>query len=323
MRNPLNAPIALAPFLILLALLCLMAGSPPAFAADKLIDRIVATVNQNVITENQLNLAIDDVEKNQQAAGIALPDANTLRSKVLEQLINSRLELQAAQESGLTVSEADIDKAADQVAKQNNLSTDSLYQKMKAQGIDVTRWRKELHDQILIQKIQQQQVGSNITLTPEEIDSFSKSLPPPVTGPKEYHVRDFLIALPDDSSASSMANAKKLANQLGTELRQNKKIDVSHITIHDRGWQEATELPSAFSKLILTAKNNSFIGPIQTGNGFHILHLVGIRLPKGQSETLSPSEIRRKLFEHKYEKEVNKWLAELRGRATIRMYPDS
>lgn len=318
MKNP--SPFSLS-FLMLLTLLLLTLSPPPSFAAeDTLIDRIIVTVNQNVITENQLNAAVSDAERSLKATGASIPDAEVLRKKVLDQLIDARLELQAAADAGITVDSADVEKAVGQIAAQNNLSTQTLYKKINEQGMDVMHWKKDIQNQLLIQKMQQQEVGSTITITKEEVNDYLKSLPPPDPALQEYHVRDLLIPLPDDPSTKAVADAQKLADALAAQLRQNKKIDISAITIQDRGWQTLSQMPAAFAQAISGMKSHTFSSPIRTGNGFHILSLTGIRQP--DADKLTPAEIRKKLFEQKYESGVKKWISLLRSRATIQ-YPTS
>ena len=321
MKNPLRTPLPF-PVLILLALMCLMASTRPVSAAEQVIDRIIATVNQNVITQNQLAIAMVDAKHTLQASGVAAPDDAVLRTQVLDQLINNRLELQAAKESGVTASEEDTSKAIDQVAQQNHLTRDELFQKLKAQGLDVDRWKKDIHDQLLIQKVQQQEVGASLSLSPDEVEAYTKTLPPPSIESREYQVRDYVIGLPDNASPKAIAAAKKQAIALIAELRAQKKLSLAHLSVHDFDWKGVNEMPSVFAKQIPQMKNGGVSAPIRTGNGFHVLQITGIRQAGDQSPILSPEEeAKQQLLEDKYRKGVAKWIAMLRSRATIHMNP--
>lgn len=322
MKNPLTLPFSFLTLVRLLVLGLCLAGTSSLFAAEQLIDRIVAIVNQSVITQNQLNIAMEDAKKALQASGAPLPENAVLQKEVLDQLIDSRLELQAAKESGVEATPEETAKAIQQIADQNGLTVDDLYSKIRAQGLDVERWRKDIHDQLLIQKVQQQEVGSSLSISKEEVDAFEKTFPAPSPESREYHLKDFLVPLPDKPSPAALAQAKKQAITLISQLRQKKMLNLSHIKTHDFGWLTMDDMPSAFVQTVPQMKEGGISSIIRTGNGLHVLQLAGLRDANSKSPVRSrEEEAKQALFEQKYQKALTKWIALLRNRATVHVNP--
>ncbi len=151
---------------LLLLTLCEQAN---AATREEPLDRIIATVNNSVITQSQLDKALANIKLSLRGTSETPPDAATLRKQVLDQLINNQLQLQAAKTAGITVTEKEIDNALQMIAKQNKFSVDELYRQVTAQGMTRKEYRKELRNEITLQKVEQQAVGNTVTLTADEM----------------------------------------------------------------------------------------------------------------------------------------------------------
>ena len=139
------------------------------------LDRIIAIVNDTVVTQSELDQAIGTIKKQMQAANMPIPPRDVMHKQVLEQLINKKLQLQLAEQMNIHLTDVDLDKAIGTIAKNNNMPVGELYQKVASQGINTKEYRKEIRDELTMQQIQQQMVGAKITITPEEVSDFMHS----------------------------------------------------------------------------------------------------------------------------------------------------
>ncbi len=301
-----------------------------AKAPQESLDHIVVIVNDGAITQSELNQELSMAKKQLLSANTPLPAADVLRKQVLDQLINRKLQLQIAAQAGVKVSDDAVNKAIDTIAKNNKVTTAELYQKVGAEGVNATDYRQEIHDQLTMQRIQQQEVVAKMAITPEEVKSFMRSKAWQQATAKEYHLEDILIALSDTPSPQDIAAAKTRAEAVIAKIRQGMNFksaaaaesgDSKALEGGDLGWRKLPEIPSAFAAKISAMKQNDIVGPIQTANGFHILHLAGIRNAGGAGEP-SKKQLEDLLFQRKFAEALQTWLMKLRSQAFINMHPE-
>lgn len=299
--------------------------------ADESLDKIVAIINNGVIVESELNDAIANIKKQFSSANTSLPPEDALRKQVLEQLVTKRLQLQIADMAGIEINDEKIDKAILSIAKKNRLTEAELYQELARRGINKETYRKDIHDEYIIHQVQEKAVAASINITPQEVDDFMRSAAWQAHNNKEYHLEDILVALPDTPSTTDINHAKKRADELLNKIRNG--ADFNEVAMSesngdkalqggDLGWRKLPEIPTAFSNPILLAKEGDIVGPIQTPNGFHLLHIDGIRNAgselKGDEQK---RQIQQLLFERKFEEGLQNWMSKIRSEAFIDMNP--
>src|SRR3546814_20247360 len=130
------------------------------------MDRIVAIVDQVVITENELQEKISVVSAQLQKKGVELPPQDVLEKQILERLINDRLQLQFAQQTGLRVDDNQLDKTMERIAEQNNMDTTQFRQTLENEGISYRSFRKDIRNEILLARLPERKVD-NSTQAPE------------------------------------------------------------------------------------------------------------------------------------------------------------
>lgn len=289
------------------------------------IDQIVAVVNDDVITRSELNDSISLLRMQLSQQNISIPAEKVLQKQVLEQLINKRLQLQIAKQAGVNVSDADLDAAISRIAQQNNVSTTMLYERLTQDGMTIAQYRNEMREQMTLQKLQQQEVVSRITITPEEVNTFLRSATWQDNSSKEYRIEDILIPLSDTPSSDEIASARKKAEAVIAKLNQGKNFkEVAQaesaakqaLDGGDLGWRSLAEIPSAFAEQVARMQPKEIAGPIQTPNGFHIIHLAAAR-QSGKSSAPSRKEVEDLLLQRKFDEAVQNWVSKLRSQAFI------
>ncbi len=316
---------------------CSAQKSHPAHAAvvqkkDQPLDSIVAVVNDTIITQSELNNAVDTVKKQFAANNVPTPTNDVLEKQVLEQTINRTLQLQIADQSGVHATDADVEKAVTQVADQNKLTTAQLYEQLAKQGTTEKDYHKEIREEIVLQQIEQQEVGSHIVITPQEIDDFMRSAAWKEYNNKEYHLEDILVALPEAPSPADVETAKKRAEDLLAKIHRGTSFrDVAVAESNssgalqggDLGWRQLPQIPPAFASELVHMKKNDILGPVQTPNGFHLVRLVEKRnLQKHDDVVKLRKQVEQLVYQRKFEEGLQSWITKVRSSAFINTNPE-
>ena len=316
-------------FIVLVCSLC-----TPLFAAinqnEQPLDQIAATVNQNVITESELQDAITNIKNQLHRSNMAVPSEDALRRQVLDQLINRKLQLDVAEQNGVKISDEELDKGIALIASNNHITVNDLYSKLASDGVTRAEYRKEIKEEMIIQKVQQQAIGNSITVSPQEVDDFMRSAVWQSSNRSEYHLLDILIAVPDSPTAQQVLDAKKRAELLVQKLHAGLPFEQAAIAESgdnkaleggDLGWRKLPEIPAAFAEPLAQMKTGDIMGPLQTPNGFHIVKIAGIR--STTSAPASHQQIEHLLFQRKYNESVQNWTMKLRSSAVVIINSDN
>ena len=136
------------------------------------LDRIVAVVNNDVITDRELQERTHVVAINLRRQNIQLPPMEQLRAQVLERLIFERAIKQRARETGIRIDDQMVNASIEQIARQNNLSVDQLRQRLMADGVSFSSFREEIRDEITTQRLREREVDAKIQIPESEIDAY-------------------------------------------------------------------------------------------------------------------------------------------------------
>lgn len=299
-----------------------------AHSGEQPLDKIVAVVNEDVITESEFQKALSMIKMQLSQQSTPMPSDKVLRKQVLDQLINKKLQLQVASQSGVNVADDEINSAIQRIAEQNNVSVTLLLSRVNQEGMSTTDYRNELHDQILLQKLQQQEVVNHVTITPEEVTHFMQSKNWQANGAKEYRLEDILIPLSDAPSTDEIVTAKNKALAVLTKLKsgkqnfnsiaQSESSNALALQGGDLGWRKLPEIPSAFTEQVTHMKAKDIAGPIQTPNGFHLIRLIGERIAKNDEKIPDKKEVENLLLQQKFDEAIQNWVSKLRSQSFIK-----
>lgn len=290
------------------------------------LDKIVAIVNDNVITQTELNQAVNVARSQMATENLPPPSTNALRKQVLKQLINNKLQVEAAETLGIHVEDEELDKVVNRIATDNHLSVKEFYERIAHEGMSAQAYRKQIRESLTLQHLQQREVASRITVSPDEINDSLRTIRLETSGEKEYHIQDILIPLSDTPSPQEIAIAKKFADDISARLRKGLQLnqlapaEADAIQQNDLSWRKLAEVPTAFTEPVTHMKEKGYAGPIQTSNGFHIIHLAGLRNLNEHSAKPDRKQIAQEIFQRKFEEAMQGWLAKIRGQAFIEIY---
>ena len=258
-----------------------------------LLDRVVAVVNDQVILKSELDQRIADITRQIEDQGMALPPENVLRKQVLNQMVMTRLELQMADNKGISVSDDTVNQNLSRIAERNNLTLAQLPAKLREQGIDYADFRKNLRDQLIIRQLEQQVIGDQMHITPREVQAQIEADAANSDANNQYHLSQILITFPNDPTPEQMAAARKKAEDIYQKLKHGANFAAAAVEYSqgqqalkggDLGWRKGSELPTIFADAVRKMQPGDISEPISSSSGFHIVKLDGVKLVSNKQE---------------------------------------
>ena len=259
-------------------------ASSGAGAGQQAADYIVAVVNSEPITNNEVRAKLLRAEQQLTQQGAALPPRAELARQVMERLIGDKAQLQLARISGLRVDENAIENAVLGVARQNQISVEELRRRLVTDGISYNQFRADLRDEILVSRLRQRELESRVVITEQNIDQFlreqqeSNGLSAP-----EINLAQILVAVPENATPQQVASLQAKALQAADRAKAGMDFGVLANEMSDSptratGGQMGLRSAERYPPLFLEATNNlpvgGIAGPVRSGAGFHILKLV-------------------------------------------------
>lgn len=222
------------------------------------------------------------------------------------------------------MNDADIDKAISGIANENKISAEDLYQRLGQEGMNIADYRREIKEQLTMQKLQQQEIVSRITVSPQEIDSYLSSKAWHSGSKMQYHIEDITVPMSETPSDEELSKAQQAAKFVKNELSSGKSLKQTatnatnkafKLRTADLGWRQSQQIPTAFVDQVTHMQEKQVSNPIRTGNGLHILRLLSTRSDIGQ--TPNRKQVEQYLLRHKFEDAMQDWVSKLRNQAFI------
>ena len=257
----------------------------PVYAQASFIDAIIAIVEDDVITDNELQKEVSNIRQEMRAKGRELPDNPSLYRQVLELMINQSILKQEALRRGVTVTETQLNTTMQNLAQRNQKTLAEFREVLLAEGIDYNDFRDQIKDKLLISSIQTSYARNNVDITEQEVDDFIKRSGAD-SDSLEYKLAHILVALPDGATSEQVTQAreevqgllKKLRNGASfTELANEFSAGSNALQGGDLGWRKLAEVPSLFTPLAQKLKVNEYSEPVRSPSGFHIVTLTDKR----------------------------------------------
>ena len=200
---------------VLLALL-LSAAAPLLHAQGKAAplrngDYIVAIVNQELVTASEVQTRITRVRTDAARQRATLPPDDQLYRDVLDALIDERVQLTHARESGQRVDDVDLDRAVGNVAVQNQITMAQLRERLRKEGIDYARFRTNVRDQLLTERVREREVQARIRVTDADVDAYLDKRREAASAVAEYNIAQILVTVPEGASAADTARRRERA----------------------------------------------------------------------------------------------------------------
>lgn len=261
-----------------------LAATPVQAQQLQPIDGIAAVVDEDVILNNELDRAVNNILAQYAGQQGQLPPPDVLRKQVLERLVLLKLQVARAQSTGIRVDEQEIDRAIAAIAEQNRLTPDELRAQVTAEGTSYDEFRSSIRDELLVQRLRQRFAQSQISVSDAEVEAAVNSQQ---AGGSQFRLAHILVALPDGATPEQIRIAsEKIAGVKA--LLDRGEMDFAAAAVRysdspnaleggDLGWRAASEIPSAFSALVRGLSPGEVTDPIRGPSGFQLLQLVDVR----------------------------------------------
>lgn len=277
-------------------------GAVPV-TGQRAADYIVAVVNSEPITNQQLRAEVDRVLRQMALAQQRAPDVRELAPQVLERLINDRTQLHFARDAGIRVDEAAVDEAEQNVARQNQIDTVEMYRRLAADGFDRKQFRSQLRDQLTIVRVREREVLQRVKVSELEIDQYlrEKQASQDVSS-MELNIAHVLVGLPDEPDATQLAAAQAKAQRLLDRARAGDDFarlarENSDALNAAAGGQMGLRPADRYPTLFVNAARDLAVGSLTTvrsGAGIHVLKVLEKRaagMPASATEQTRASHI--------------------------------
>jgi peptidyl-prolyl cis-trans isomerase SurA len=277
------------------------AASRPA-ATPQTIDAIVAVVNNEVITRQELAGRMRDVVQRMRAQGIEAPPPAEFQKQLLERLIIERAQVQAAKEFGLSVDDKMLDAAIGRIAEQNKLSMTDFRKQLDHDKIAYPTFREEIRQEILLQRLREREVDNKIQITESEVDNYltaEASNKETKQAQQEVSLAQILIRVPENASAAQIIERRKRAEEALQQLKTGGNFGKIAATYSDApdaltggelGWRQQERLPQLFLEAVAALSPGQVSPILKSANGFHIIKLNARRAASADKADAAPVE---------------------------------
>lgn len=265
----------------------LLFSSASALAEIEPLDNIVAIINDDVVTANELEFRMLVIKEQMKEKNVPLPSDELMRPQVLDRVIEQMLVLQAANRFGLVVDDAALSKAVETVAKNNQTTVSGLREMLEKDGVTYTSFLEDLRKQVVVQRAEQAFVSNKVNLNQEEVNHLYSQITKSNNQNKQYRLGHILISLPKDPTAEQLAAAMKRAQeaQAGLERAESDFFDVALkysdskdvLNQADLGLRKRPELPTIFGDATENMKVGQVSAPIRSSSGLHIIKLLEVK----------------------------------------------
>lgn len=275
--------------------------SLPQPLAKQSIDHIIAIVNEDVITRQELGDAIKIATERLQLQGIQIPDHQTLQNQVLESIITKRIQLQHAGDVGLSVSESEIDETIRRIADDNKLTLSEFYAALDRDGISHKKFRNEISDEMIMARLKEREVKHQVNVTEGEVDNFLRTQENSAVGNDEYRLAHILVLVTENMNPSQIQQRSERASLALQKLKAG--VDFSQVAAEfsdaadaSKGgiieWRPISQMGPTFAEMLAPLQPGELTSIVQSPSGFHIFKLLGRRVQEVQTVIIDQTHAR-------------------------------
>ena len=251
------------------------------------MDEIVAIVDEGVVLRSELESSMQNVLSQIRARGERQPSPQVLRQQVLERLVMNKVQIQRAEQTGIRVTDQEVDQSLSDVARQNGLSLIQLRRAVESDGMDFNEFREDVRNQLLTSKLQQRIVDSMDEVTDTEVEMLLES---DTFGNDEYHISQLALQISQGASPSEIREARQRIEQIRQEIVGGMNFAEAAVNYSDApdaleggevGWRNLNTMPRQIADQVRDLEAGQVSQPI-LGNGSVVLVKVNERRPRGE-----------------------------------------
>ncbi len=286
-----------------------------AATASVVVDRVVAVVNNEIITLSDL----------QREAALKKTDGKVDDRMLLEDMIDRKLQMAAAKRAGMDVTDKELADAVADIMKRNSFDTKQFEAALAKEGLTLEQYKIELREQMTLSRMFNKYIRAGITVDEAEVRAYYDRNIKLYTLPEEIRLRQIFFPLPENPSARETATVKEKAQQAFD--RAKKGEDFSRLVRElsqgaaasedgDLGFTQRDSLLPEMEAAAQPLKTGEISSPFLCAGGYHIIKLEEVRTPVRPFEKVK-DEIMNLLYQQKVDNTYRSWLQSLRSDSNI------
>jgi len=314
-----------------LLLYCCFSDIQKAWGAE-VVDRIVATVNDEIILLYDLNQTIKPYVDRIKASNYSYEKERQMLFKLREDALNMLIERKLADQEikryKISVSRQQIDNAIERMKKTTFITDEELREELIKQGLTIEEYRKQIKEEILKEKLISRAVKSKIVITSEDIKTYYENHKDEYSGKKNYHLRNIIMKVPEDADETEKLMIFKKIEAVLSELKQGEPFDkLARIYSDsplaseggDLGLFKVKDLSPQVQEAVKVLKEGEYTPVLDTDQGYQILYVQEIQKSPGKTLEESTSEISQKLYKDTVNIKYASWFKDLKSRSHIKI----
>jgi len=250
------------------------------------IDRVIAIVNDEALTQYDVGEQKRVVLNQMKAQNVTPPATDILEKQLLERLITERVLLQNAKESGIRVDDTQVERAVARIAQDNKLSADEFRKAVEREGITYAKYREDIRNEMIIQRLRDREVEARVNVSDAEVDHFLATQDAQSGGDVEYRIAHILVLVPEQASPEQIDVRQRRAQDALRQIRSGADFAQVAAGFSDApdalqggtlGWRAPARLPTVFADPVRGMKPGEVSGLLRSAAGFHIVKLLETR----------------------------------------------
>jgi peptidyl-prolyl cis-trans isomerase SurA len=279
----------------MLALAALALFTLPVQADVTGLDHIVAVVNDELITRQELDRRYQEVVRNLARQNTPLPPRDVLEKQLLERMVTELALQQHARSTGVRVDPAQVERALQRIAAQNKLDLPGLQAALERQGQSLEAMRTTIRNELLVARARERDVDNRLSISDAEIEGYLQTQVQQ-GAETEYNFAHILITVPENASPETIQARRARAEDIIDQLAKGADFGQLSASYSDAsnalqggafGWREAGKIPALFAEALKPLQPGQVAPLLKSSNGFHILKLNDKR---GLDATLSVTQ---------------------------------
>ena len=280
-----------------------------ASAQRVLLDKVIALVDEGVVLQSELESRVTEIQANAARSEGTLPEAEQLRTEILDSLVIESLQMQLAEKVSIRFNDDEINRILGTMAENNNLTFDEYLDVLNEAGVYL-QTREQVRKQMTLQELQRGMVNRRIQITEQEIDNFLNSEMGREIMAPDYLIEHMLILSSGEEAAAIKQEKLRYAADLLARIKEGESFAavrmaasqarLFEINATEFGWRKAEALPNLFKEIVQGMEIGDVEGPIEAGNGFHLIQLFNkaggteqmVKQTNFRHIMLTPNEIR-------------------------------
>ena len=272
--------------LMTLLMLLAVALSFSVQAERKLLDQVVAIVDDDVVLQTELEARINTITGRLSAQGTGLPPRRLLEERDLEQLITESVQLQMADKMGMRISDNELNETLANIAERNGMSLPEFENQLVAEGVSYRQAREQIRQEMLTSRVQQRLVGNRVRVTEREVENYLQALESGGGTDAEYRLAYIFIELDNPADDAALDATREKAEKLRAAIvngRDFREVAVAESDASnaleggDMGWRSERQLPSLVAPIVPGLAVGEPSEVLENNSGFHMVMVMDKR----------------------------------------------